>query len=544
MKYHVTIKITCLDVIQLKKFIRFEIITKDRIGITVEILEKIYKQNINLISLEVFLEKVCIKIESINNKEKNILQKSLFEIKDVISIDNMELLYYEQNEKRLLAVIDSVDEGIIVTDKKFDINIFNNYCEDLFRCKKEDVIGTDIRQLINEDAPVVNLINKGIEYDNLKCNLKTKQGWINYITTGRAIKNDNNETIGSVASIKDLNKAIKLINIISNIKDGAFKDIIGNSSELEKVKKLVSTVARSNSTVMLRGASGTGKELFAKAIHTLSDRKNEKFVTINCAALPEGLLESELFGYEKGSFTGAMQNGKEGLFKEANCGTIFLDEVGELPMFLQAKLLRVLQEGTIRKIGSTKEEKIDVRIIAATNRNLEEMIINNHFREDLYYRLNVIPIYIPTLKERLDDIPILVNFFIERLNKKLNKVVKKADLPFINKLMEYEWPGNIRELQNIIERAMNLCEGDCLTTSVLLTDFRYNPSNVRTPLIKANPERELKLERQLKLKEIVEQCERSVILEVLKTNKSYRKTAKVLGVSHTTIMNKIKKYNL
>ena len=524
--------------IQLKKFIRFEIITKDRIGITVEILEKIYKQNINLISLEVFLEKVCIKIQSINNEEKNILQKSLFEIKDVISIDNMELLYYEQNEKRLLAVIDSVDEGIIVTDKKFNINIFNNYCEDLFRCKKEDVIGTDIRKLINEDAPVVNLINKGIEYDNLKCNLKTKQGWINYITTGRAIKNDNNETIGSVASIKDLNKAIKLINIISNIKDGAFKDIIGNSSELEKVKKLVSTVARSNSTVMLRGSSGTGKELFAKAIHTLSDRKNEKFVTINCAALPEGLLESELFGYEKGSFTGAMQNGKEGLFKEANCGTIFLDEVGELPMFLQAKLLRVLQEGTIRKIGSIKEEKIDVRIIAATNRNLEEMIINNLFREDLYYRLNVIPIYIPTLKERLDDIPILVNFFIDKLNKKLNKVVKKTDLPFINKLMEYEWPGNIRELQNVIERAMNLCEGDCLTTSVLLIDFRYNVSNVRVPLIKAEPERDLKL------KEIVEECEREAILKVLKTSKSYRKAAKVLDVSHTTIINKVKKYNL
>ena len=522
----------------MKNFIRFEIITKDRIGITVEILEKIYNQSINLISVEVFSEKVCIKVESINNNKNYILRKALYEIKDVLSIDEIELLYYEQNEKRLLAVIDSVDEGIIVTDKNFNINIFNNYCEDLFNFKKEDVIGTDIRKLINEDTPVVNLINNGIEYDNLECNFKYKQGWIHYITTGRTIKNDNNETIGSVASIKDLNKTIKLINSISNIENGGFKDIIGNSYELEKVKKIVSIVARSNSTVILRGSSGTGKELFAKATHNLSDRKSEKFVTINCAALPEGLLESELFGYEKGSFTGAMQNGKEGLFKEANCGTIFLDEVGELPMFIQAKLLRVLQEGTIRKIGSTKEEKIDVRIIAATNRNLEEMIIKEQFREDLYYRLNVIPIYIPTLKERKEDIPILVNFFIDKLNKKLNKTVKKAELEFIEKLMEYEWPGNIRELQNVIERAMNLCEGDYLTTKGLVIDFRLKISSMKAPLIKA------KIEKQLKLKEIVEQYEREVIFEVLKKSKSYRKTAKVLDVSHTTIMNKIKKYNL
>ena len=523
----------------MKKFIRFEIITKDRIGITVEILERVYEQNISLISVEVFLEKVCVKIENINNEEKIKLRKALNEIKDVISIGEMELLHYEQNEKRLLAVIDSVDEGIIVTDKKFNITNFNNYCEELFNYKKEDVIGTDIRKIISEDAPIINLINNGIEYDNLECSLKNIQGWIHYISTGRAIKNDNNETIGSVASIKDLNKAIKLVNIISNIEDGAFKDIIGNSIELEKVKKVVSTVARSNSTVILRGSSGTGKELFAKAIHALSDRKNEKFVTINCAALPEGLLESELFGYEKGSFTGAMQNGKEGLFKEANFGTIFLDEVGELPMSLQAKLLRVLQEGTIRKIGSTKEEKIDVRIIAATNRNLEEMIIKEKFREDLYYRINVIPIYIPTLKEMLEDIPILVNFFIDKLNKKLNKTVKKAELEFINKLMEYEWPGNIRELENVIERAMNLCEDDYLTTKGLVIDFRYNISNIKiAPLISS------KKSKQFKLKEIVELCEREAIIEVLKESKSYRKAAKTLDVSHTTIINKIKKYNL
>ncbi|MEG2247177.1 MAG: sigma 54-interacting transcriptional regulator, partial [Peptostreptococcaceae bacterium] len=210
-------------------------------------------------------------------------------------------------------------------------------------------------------------------------------------------------------------------------------------------------IAKSNSTVLLRGDSGTGKELFANAIHDLSDRKGKSFVAINCAALPDSLLESELFGYEKGSFTGAMQSGKEGLFKEANDGTIFLDEIGELSMLLQAKLLRVLQEGKIRKIGSSKEEEVDVRVIAATHKNLEKMIKDGSFREDLYYRLNVIPMKIPNLKERLEDIPILVQFFVTKLNKKLKKDIKGFKKEFIDMLMNYDWPGNVRELQNVIK---------------------------------------------------------------------------------------------
>ena len=263
------------------------------------------------------------------------------------------------------------------------------------------------------------------------------------------------------------------------------------------------------------------------------------FITINCAALPENLLESELFGYEKGSFTGAMHNGKEGLFKEANGGTLFLDELGELSMFLQAKLLRVLQEGTIRKVGSNKEEKVDVRIITATNKNLEEMIKNRLFREDLYYRLNVIPIYIPRLNKRLEDIPMLVQFFVDKLNKKLRKNIKGAQIDFLNKLMEYDWPGNIRELQNIIERAINLCEGEVLTSKELFMDFGDNDKENSANLVDNVEKKEL-----LSLKESLEQCEKEIITNSLKLNKSYRKTAKVLGVSHTTIINKIKRYNI
>ncbi|MBE6058849.1 MAG: AAA family ATPase [Clostridium sulfidigenes] len=412
--------------------IRFEIITRDRLGITVEILEKIYNGKINLISMEVFFQKVCVKVEDMEEKLKKELMKEICNIKDIISVKEMELLYYEQKEKKLKAIIDSIE-------------------------------------------------------------------------------------------------------------DREFKNIIGISKAIERVKNMTLTIAKSNSTVLLRGESGTGKEVFAKAIHDISPRCNKNFIAINCAALPETLLESELFGYEPGSFTGAMIGGKDGIIKEASGGTLFLDEIGEMPMFIQAKLLRVIQEGKIRKIGSNKEEAIDVRIIAATNNNLEDMIKDKTFREDLYYRLNVVPMYIPTLKERLEDIPLFVQFFIDKLNYKLNKNIKGADVEFISELMKYHWPGNVRELQNVIERAMNLCKGDILTAEDIFINFKndiysYGPKEI----IDKKSDEYL----QLPLKDIMEKCEKEIIKKAIDNYKSYRKAASVLKVSHTTIMNKINKYNI
>ncbi|MBZ9688771.1 sigma 54-interacting transcriptional regulator [Clostridium estertheticum] len=515
---------------------RFEIITKDRLGITVTILEKIYKAAINLLSVEVFPKKICVKMQNIDYAEKEALKKQLIAIEDVIMVNEMDLLNYEENERKLLAILDSVDEGIMVINKKFQIDIFNNYCEKVFHCKKDEVIGTDIRKLIGGDAPAVELINSGVKYDNVEVNVETERGEVHYLTTGRPIVDDNNITVAAVASIKDIHKAIEIANVIAGTTEGAFKEIVGNSNKIEFVKKIVETVAKRDSTILFRGESGTGKELFAKAIQSLSSRKNKPFVIINCAALPDNLIESELFGYVKGSFTGAMNSGKEGLFKEADGGTLFLDEIGELSIVLQAKLLRVLQEGVIRKIGSTKEEKVNVRIIAATNRNLEEMLLHGKFREDLYYRLNVIPIVIPPLRDRLEDISSLVTLFISKFNKRLNKDIKGAEVSFINKLLAYNWPGNIRELQNVIERAMNLCDGQYISSQNLIMDIGV--ARVEENKI------DLDVHSDLLLKEVVEICEKQAIINALSKNKSLRKTAKELGVSHTTIINKIKKYKI
>lgn len=534
MVYSIFYKNLYEQVIDVNDFIRFKIITEDRIGMTLAILSEIYAANINLDSLEVSPKKVCVKIKSIGNNEKRLLMNKLAKLDGVISISEIELLSYETNERKLHAIINSVDDGIISVNKDFKIEFFNNYCESIFNCKKEDVLGTDIRKLINNNSSIASLIGEGNKNNEFQFNIESSNNK-QYITTESLIKDDNNKILGAVISIKDAKKTIQIANIISANNEDVFKNIIGNSPAIEKVKEMSRLVAKNDSTILLRGESGTGKELFAKAIQNLSNRKNKSFVTLNCAALPDSLIESELFGYEKGSFTGAIEDGKDGLFKEADGGTLFLDEIGELSGAMQAKLLRVLQEKCIRKIGSTKEERVDVRIIAATNKNLEKMIYNNTFREDLYYRLNVIPIYIPPLRERLDDIPLFVSHFINHLNKKLNKKVEGAESEFIYRLMKHSWPGNVRELQNVIERAMNLCENKLLKTENLIITSHKIASEFQTLSNCSN---------DLPLKELIENCEKNAIINALRENKSIRKAAKVLGVSHTTIINKIKKYNI
>ncbi|MCT8977649.1 sigma 54-interacting transcriptional regulator [Clostridium sp. CX1] len=516
-------------------YLRLKITAKDRVGMVLDILKRLYKNDISIHSLEVFPGKVYIKVESLKREKRLRLMEDITSLGEVFKAESVELLPYERNERRLLAMIDAVQDGIMAINHNEEIEIFNRYCENIFQVNKENVLGRNVGDFLGFEAPMIKLLKTGENYDNVEVHIKNRNNNIHYITTGRPIKDDKGKTIGAVASLKDIDEAIELSNVITAKEEIAFKDIIGNSSSILKVKRICSAVARSNSTILLRGESGTGKELFAKAIHNLSSRIDKNFVAINCAALPDNLIESELFGYTKGSFTGAKEDGKDGLFKIADKGTIFLDEIGELSLSLQAKLLRVLQEGTIRKIGSALEEKVNVRVIAATNRNLESMIKDGTFREDLYYRLNVIPIYIPPLRDRIEDIPMLVTFFINKLNKQLDKNIKGAETEFIENLVKYKWPGNVRELRNVVERAMNLCYSSLLNEDNLILDFVRDIEYIRE---------ERKNDFSLTLKEVVEAAEKKALLTAIEKSSSFRKAAKALGISHTTIMNKIKKYNI
>ncbi|HBL27109.1 MAG TPA: Fis family transcriptional regulator [Acidobacteria bacterium] len=243
-----------------------------------------------------------------------------------------------------------------------------------------------------------------------------------------------------------------------------FNNIIGKSPRMQAIFALIERIARTSSTVLVNGESGTGKELIARAIHFAGPRANRRFLSINCGALPENLLESELFGHERGSFTGAVRD-KKGLFQEADRGTLFLDEIGEMSPSMQVKLLRALQEKVIRKVGGTEEEQVDVRIIAATHQNLEARIASGEFREDLYYRINVLPINLPPLRQRREDIPLLVDFFLQKYCKQMELPAKQISVEAMQMLESYEWPGNVRELENLIERALALSsQADTITT--------------------------------------------------------------------------------
>ena len=310
-----------------------------------------------------------------------------------------------------------------------------------------------------------------------------------------------------------------------------FQGIVGKSPYMLEVFSLIERVSKYDIPVLITGETGTGKELVARAIHNLSLRKNKKLVTCDCTAIPDTLFESELFGYMKGAFTGA-SNSKDGLFQEADAGTIFLDEIGEIPLTTQTKLLRIIQEQQFRPLGSTKNIKINVRVISASNRNLEEFIKQGNFREDLFHRINVIKIQLPALRERKEDIPLLHHYFLEKINQKLNKKVLGISQRAQKLLLNYSWPGNIRELENVMERAIMLCKKKFID----IDDF---PENIKesTPAEIGRPQTSQFLS--------LDEMEKNYIVEILKESNSNKQMAsKLLGLSRQALYRKLKKYNI
>ncbi len=310
----------------------------------------------------------------------------------------------------------------------------------------------------------------------------------------------------------------------------SFENMIGKNEKMLEIYRLLPKIAKTNSTVLIEGESGTGKELIAHSIHQFSLREERPFIRVNCGALVEGLLESELFGHVKGAFTGAILH-KLGRFELADGGTIFLDEIGEISPSTQVKLLRVIQEGEIEKVGDSNRIKVDVRIIAATNKDLKKAVDMGEFRQDLYYRLRVVPIFLPPLRARKDDIPLLVNQFISRLNKEMGRKVTRIAPEVMSILMAYDYPGNIRQLGNIIEHAMVFCSGDTLDAEHIQKDIQLLGKKT--------------LKRAIDKEDPLHAMEEELIASVLEqTNWNYRKTAEKLKISRTTLWRKTKEYSL
>lgn len=390
--------------------------------------------------------------------------------------------------------------------------------------KLPDYSGIDLVnkiKAIDASIEVINLTAFGKIEDGVQ---SIKNGAFDYIIKG----DDNDKIIPLVAKAMDkalLQRKVQQLERTLEKRFG-FDSIIGNSDQIRDAKYLAQKVSATDTTVLLLGETGTGKEIFAKAIHFNSKRKDQNFVAVNCSAFGKDILESELFGYKSGAFTGALKD-KKGLFEEADHGTIFLDEVGEMSLDLQAKLLRVLEDGSFIKLGDTKTTQTNVRIIAATNRNLEHEISHSNFREDLFYRLSVFTIHLPSLNDRKSDISGLTHFYVEQFAQKLNKPVPKTDASFILKLQNHMWKGNIRELKNVIERVLILSDSAVLTSDDLpFNSERDSLADTNTTLDLATIEK-LHIQRVLKF-----------------TSGNKTESAKLMGIGLTTLYRKIEEYKI
>jgi len=331
----------------------------------------------------------------------------------------------------------------------------------------------------------------------------------------------------------------------------AYESFIGDSESMLKIKAIIEQVASSELSVLIRGESGTGKEIVARSLHELSNRKDQPFVKVNCAAIPRDLLESELFGYEKGAFTGAHKN-KQGRFELANMGTIFLDEIGDMPMELQSKLLQVLEQQEFVRVGGINNIHVDVRIICATNKNLEQAIAQQSFRDDLFYRLNEITIFIPPLRERATDVPLLINHFLEKYNNLYNKYFSQFTPTIINRMVSFEWPGNIRQLENMIKQVVVREDEsiineliDSANNRVVLSGVSFSPNIPNTAPVAAENISPDDYSLKNRVGKTIAHEEKKLIAEVLnKTNWNRRKAAEILQISYRSLLYKIKDYNL
>ena len=432
--------------------------------------------------------------------------------------------------QEIKMIVDGLENGIICIDDQGRIKFTNSKIEKLLKVKGSKLINKSIYSIMPEIKT----------YENSNVPVETKidvEGKRKSFIVKTIPVTLENKRVSSIMEINETSNmvanAYRLIEGTSNI---SFDHIIGDSPNIVEVKDIARKVASSKSTVLLTGESGTGKELFARAIHYASNRSHLPFVAINCASIPDNLLESELFGYEGGAFTGANRQGQMGKLELANGGTLFLDEIGDLPLHLQPKLLRVLQDGQFMRLGGKEFISVDFRLIAATNRDLKEMIKNGEFREDLYYRLNVIPIHIPPLRERIEDIDKLSEYLLNKYCYKLGVKRKRFSKDVKEAFYEYQWPGNVRELENVVEYLVNIVKEEEIKLENL-------PNNMKDYIDKSN-----RMGNTCKLKDMMDSYERDILVSYLKAygsgTEDKKKIAHLLGINLSTLYRKLSKYNL
>jgi len=450
-------------------------------------------------------------------------------------VDLIDRIHYEERSNK--SILDNLDVGIFTVNRGGHITFFNNEAEKISGYSRRELLGSHCAEFFEEDAmqeiyQLKKSIEEGCTRSSHHGKIMTKDGeTIPVRANYMALKNEKNIIVGGLATFHDLTLIHQLNQAIRG--QYTFHDMVGKDPAMQQIFEKVSVIAETDATVIIEGATGTGKDLLAKVIHSTSKRVGKPFVKVNCAALPDNLLESEMFGYVKGAFTGADRD-KPGRFSEADSGTIFLDEIGDLPLSLQAKLLRVLEDKEFYPLGSRRIKKVNIRIIAATNRGLETLVEKKLFREDLYYRLNVFKIELPPLKDRRIDLPILIRHILRRLCTASDNRLARISEETMELLLKFHYPGNVRELENILEHALIICRDHVIYPKHLPDYMQHQRTPSKSEAI-STPETENGFDN----------AEKRHILEVLRQNNWHRsKAAKVLKMDRTTLWRKMKRHGI
>lgn len=467
------------------------------------------------------------------------------------ALDNLMVITRYQN-----AIVDSISEGLIAVDQQGIITRLNWAAGRILKVTTEEGLRRPVEEVLGDGNPVRRALLSGVLCSDEEFQADSAKGKIHCTITCQPIRNPQQKVVGVVAIMREIKLVRQLVQrMVGARAKFTFDDLIGKNSAYLKTIQLARTASNSSSNVLLLGESGTGKEVFAQAIHNAGSRANEPFIAINCAALPRDLIGSELFGYTEGAFTGAKKGGSLGKFELADGGTIFLDEIGEMPLEMQANLLRVLQEKTLVRIGGQQVIPVDVRVIAATNRNLMEEVEKKNFRSDLYYRLNVLTINMVPLRNRKDDLLPLATFFIEKINRRMGRQVTVIRPETLDILQRYHWPGNVRELENVIERAINVAKGEMLTPDTLPEELLQDlpgdltetgrkhltediwPTTVDQP--------ELQVTFQVQARRSGKKLKWEAIRQAIDRNEgNLTHAAKELGISRSTLYRKLEELNV
>lgn len=511
----------------------------DRIGIVADVSTLITSFSLNIVHMEVIrnaeMTDVYVEIEHVDDiHDKEFFVEQFRTMRSFCRIERIETLPHEDKTNRFAVVLDNIRDGVLSIDREGRITTVNKVASKAFVQDPVEIIGEQLIRITGPGYPLLECLS-GETPTSIKQNLITESGRYQYLSFCKPIRDNLGRIIGAVEIAKDMREIKKLARSLSDDGMTHFSDIIGKNSTIKEAVVFAEKISATDLSISLYGGSGTGKELFARAIHAASGRTGP-FVPINCAALPENLLESELFGYVGGAFTGGRKDGKPGLFEIAAEGTVFLDEIAEMPMLSQAKVLRLIQEKAVRRIGGSQEIPISARIITATNKNLERLVKEKQFRQDLYYRISVLPIHIPPLSQRLDDIADLADHFLFMLANRLGQAVSSLSQPALLKLLRHDWPGNVRELKNVIERGAILAEGHLIEERHILLSCELNHF---VPSCDSSIESE-----PAPLKNQVGDFEKKIIEKTLAKRKSIRQTAKALQISHPALLKKMKKYGM